>query len=159
MFLILFKLFLSYGLLFIVSSILFETFGLIAPIIILLGYILLALARYPNLRYRLQRKEVNGRAGYLYVCSDKLQLLPTAKIGRESEKGSRLRSHRTAAPWGLRVWANFAVPDAVAAERLLHQRYATARVSKNNEWFVFLTPLMFFEILLLRLFGAGKTRS
>lgn len=127
------------------------------------GYLLIAyvgivliitLLRFPNLRYKLRKVEVRGRKGYLYGFADVGQLIPTIKIGREGDKGSRLASHRTAAPFGLMVFFNIAVKDAHYAERYLHRRYQKFRIRRNNEWFYFVSLEMFFEILLLRFFGA-----
>jgi len=115
--------------------------------------LLCALVNYPMLRYRLRQVEQKGRGGYLYGFSDIGQLLPVIKIGRETEQAARLLQHRTAAPFGLHIWFSTYVPDTVYAEWFLHQRYSGQRYNKRAEWF-YLTPVMWFELRLLGLFGA-----
>lgn len=121
--------------------------------VFIVGCFLIALTNYIPLRRELQRVEQRGRSGYLYGFFDRGTLLPCVKIGRESTLGSRLRQHRTAAPIGIRVVFSFPVRDAVYAEGVLHRRYAFSRLA-GNEWFWYSGPVMVFEILLLRVFGA-----
>lgn len=139
----------------IVVALLFFTAGQVLQFIA--GYTALctciAIVRYPALRAELRRVEVRGRAGYLYGFFDRGNLLPAVKIGRESERYARLKQHRTAAPLGINVFFSIAVPDAVAAEAVLHRRYAASRLSPRNEWFMY-TPVMFFELVLIRYIGA-----
>jgi hypothetical protein len=111
------------------------------------------LLRQIELRRNLSKKAISGRRGYIYAFSDIGQIVPTLKIGRETEKGSRMRSHRTAAPFNVIVWCNFYVPDSVAAEAYLHNYYRWMRVSRHNEWFYVLNPLMLIDLIILGWFS------
>lgn len=112
------------------------------------------LIRYFDLRYNLRRMEVRGRSGFIYIFSDIGQIIPVVKIGRETSQGSRLRAHKTAAPFGMITWCNVYVSDAVAAEAYMHRRYRMWRVSNRNEWFFIVNPFTFIDILLLRFLGS-----
>lgn len=109
----------------------------------------IALIQFPRLRQQLYRRKMRGRAGWVYGFTDYGIWIPTVKIGRGSNEFDRLRAHRTAAPFGLKVYFNIPVPDAVWAEEYLHQRYAHLRF--NLEWFA-VTPVMWFEMQLIRWF-------
>ena len=111
------------------------------------------LLRQVELRRNLKKRVQGGRSGYIYVFSDKGQILPTVKIGRETSKGSRMRSHRTAAPFGCIVWCNFWVGDSVYAENYLHDRYRWMRVRKDGEWFFVINLLMLIDLILLGWFN------
>lgn len=147
----------AYFLVFLFAYLALRIFGVYGIVLYVSTFLFLALVRYPRLRYLMNRKEVNGRSGHIYGFGDIGQIIPLIKIGRSSDEKSRLSSHNTAAPFGMIVYFNFPVNDAVYVERLLHQRYKFAHA--NREWFFILTPLMLFEILLLRFFGAGKISS
>jgi hypothetical protein len=151
------KFILSYFLIFLFAFLVFRIFDFLGIVLYFATFLFLALVRYPRLRYLMQRREIKDREGWIYCFGDKGQIIPVVKIGRSSDEKSRLSSHNTAAPFGMWVYFNFPVNDAVYVERLLHQRYKFAHL--RLEWFFILTPLMLFEIILLRLFGAGKTRS
>lgn len=119
-----------------------------------LGAFTWALVGFVSVRPALQRVRYDRRAsrGNLYAFTIAWLPFPVIKIGREAQLFSRLRQHRTATPFGL--WTLFSIPvrDAVSAEAYLHQRYAANRL-EGNEWFLW-TPVMFFEVLLLSIFGA-----
>ena len=99
------------------------------------------------------------RSGYVYAFSDRPRWswLPsgTIKIGLATDPKSRLASHRTAAPYDLRVWWVVRVPDMKAAEHALHERYITNRVRDNGEWFS-MSPGVLFDTLLIRWTMGGK---
>jgi hypothetical protein len=114
-----------------------------------LGAFIVALLRFPALRAALQRVEQRGRGGWVYAFYDRGQWLPVVKIGREAERFSRLAAHRTGAPFDVGVLFSVRVRDAVAAEALLHRRYAMSRY--HLEWFM-ITPVMWFELRLIRWF-------
>lgn len=114
------------------------------------------LLRQVELRRNLKKRLQGGRRGYIYAFSDIGQLLPTIKIGRETEKGSRMRSHRTAAPFGCIVWCNFWVGDSVYAESYLHERYRWYRINSRFEWFFILNPLMLIDLILLGKFNRDR---
>ena len=99
---------------------------MIAVVLTLVCY-LLVLARLHNLKRRLKLYQ-RRRRGYIYGFTDKGQLLPLVKIGRATDPVQRMRSHKTAAPFGLFVFFILRVPDDVQAERSLHELYARWRV-------------------------------
>ena len=123
------------------------------PLIVITLFVsaVMTLARYPALSIRLEKQEVRGRDGFIYVFSQVGQIVPVIKVGRETTKGSRIASHKTASPFGVFVWCTIPVKDAVYAERIFHERYSRYRVTRSNEWFYLFSPLMFIELLLLRL--------
>lgn len=124
-------------------------------LLLVLVYVLPAYVRTKRLTQELNRVKVSEKRGYVYGFSDWGQILPTIKIGRETTKGSRLASHKTAAPFGIRVYFDFAVKDAHKAESILHQHFAKWRVKRNNEWFYLLSPYAFLEVWMLK-FMKGK---
>lgn len=72
---------------------------------------------------------------YIYFFTDKGQPFPLVKIGRASDVTSRLRAHRTGAPFGIKVFLIIRVHNSVKVEAELHHRYAHMRLRKNFEWF------------------------
>lgn len=116
--------------------------------------ILIAVVRFPSLYANIAYQEKSGRKGYIYAFTDIGQLAPVVKIGRANNPSQRLAAHKTAAPFGLMVYCVAAVSDDVAAESYLHDRYRRWRVSTQNEWF-WMTPLMFYELLLMRIILRG----
>jgi len=117
---------------------------------------------YTRLKYKMHFKSRHGNknksrrinrvrgGGYIYAFSDIGIILPVVKIGRSADQNSRLRSHRTAAPFGIFVWWNVKVPDEVHGERVFHDHYAGLRY--HLEWFLF-SPKMLVEFILIRLIG------
>lgn len=61
------------------------------------------------------------------------------KVGRSVDVVSRLKAHRTANPFGIKVLAVMCVADDVEAETWLHRHFKHVRLSDKNEWFV-MTP-------------------
>lgn len=114
---------------------------------------ILAFWNVKRLKRHFRRYKHRKRQGYIYVFADIGQVVPAVKIGRGSDDRSRLRSHQTAAPFGLLTIANFRVNDAVYVEKVLHYRYRQTRVSKRNEWFLVLTPVMMYELFFMRMLG------
>lgn len=122
-------------------------------LLLVLGVLFIrSLVMYPFMRKHFHIKEKSGRGGYIYCFFDLGTVVPAVKIGRETEKGSRLRQHKTAAPLGIVCLYNVRAKDAVYTESYLHSRYAVTRF-KSNEWFS-ITPLILFDMILLRIFGA-----
>ncbi len=148
----LFKGLIYYFLFIVVVYALRDQIYILTPLIVV-SIIPLILLRQIELRYYLNKRVQGGRRGYIYAFSDIGQFLPTLKIGRETDKGSRMRSHNTAAPFGTIVWCNFPVPDSVYAEAYLHERYRWMRVNPRFEWFFVLNPLMLIDLILLGRFN------
>lgn len=90
-----------------------------------------------------------SRKGWVYGFYDFGSLVPAIKIGRSSSEKGRLRSHKTAAPWGILTCFNIQVKDAIHAERQFHDLLQDVRVSNRNEWF-YLTPRFLCLIILLK---------
>lgn len=119
-------------------------------LLIILGVLFVrSLVMYPYLRSRFNVIESKGRSGYIYCFFDLGTIIPAVKIGRETEKGSRLRQHKTAAPLGIVCLYNVKAKDTVYTESYLHSRYAITRF-RSNEWFL-ITPLILFDLILIRL--------
>ncbi len=81
--------------------------------------------------------------GYIYYFRGDSML--TVKIGRTKNVLSRLRSHRTANPYGIEILGVVPVWDDVYAERHIHEMFADQRVSSKNEWF-YLSPRLWWYI-------------
>ena len=117
-----------------------------------LATVIYYLFRVIGLKRGLRRVNRGRRTqGWIYAFFDRGQLIPTIKIGRATNLDDRMRAHKTAAPFGLRILCSFRVPDPVATEKFLHRRYASRRIRNNNEWF-WLTPNILIELALLNLF-------
>lgn len=74
---------------------------------------------------------------YIYILEN-VSMPGLVKIGRTdrsvSERVNELSSH-TGVPTGFYVVKEFAVPDSIAAEKTIHQRLSSYRVSDNREFF------------------------
>lgn len=73
--------------------------------------------------------------GYIYAFRGRNEDTNFIKIGRAKNPLQRLRSHRTANPFGVEVLCVVGVKNDVKAERYLHTRFDANRISRNNEWF------------------------
>lgn len=122
-------------------------------ILLILGVLFIrSLVLYPFVRKHFRVKDKPGRSGYIYCFFDLGTIVPAVKIGRETEKGSRLRQHKTSAPLGIICLYNVKAVDAVYSESYLHARYFLTRIPRK-EWII-ITPLVLFDSLIFRLFGA-----
>lgn len=116
--------------------------------------------RYLQATHRLQvgytLPKGRRRVGYIYFFRGKREAFWHVKIGRAVDPVARLRSHRTANPYGVHVLGVLCVANDVVAEKLIHTRFASSRISRRNEWFT-LTPRLWLYILLVRNRGLTKT--
>lgn len=85
---------------------------------------------------------------YIYVFRGGREAFWRVKIGRTNNLLSRLRSHRTANPFGIVVLMAFKTSDSVEAERFLHDEFSYSRISTRNEWFT-LNPRLLLSMVLL----------
>ena len=120
------------------------------PIVVIL--IWWALSVIPLVKNINKRKA--SKSGYCYGFMDMGQVLPVVKIGLSSDKHSRLRSHKTAAPFGILTLFNIKVRDRAYTEQYLHTRYALCRLKTygllDNEWFLLL-PTMVLDFIIIQL--------
>lgn len=113
-----------------------------------MGYciILFIIAALVGLRYFIFRHQLRlhvgwtrskrGRNnGYIYFFRGRREAIWQVKIGRTNNLRNRLRSHRTANPFGIELLAAFRTSDDVRAEAILHKMFAQNRISSRNEWF------------------------
>ncbi len=106
--------------------------------LLLISYFLVRLCIL-RIRLRLLVKWTRSRRGrnngYIYFFRGRREAIWQVKIGRTNNLTSRLRSHRTANPFGIELLAAFRTCDDVKAERILHGMFARNRISARNEWF------------------------
>lgn len=72
----------------------------------------------------------------IYFFSDRGQVVPSVKIGKANNYSQRLSAHRTAAPFGIKVYLILRVNNSYKIEDRIHKRYHYLRIRKNYEWFV-----------------------
>lgn len=84
---------------------------------------------------------------YIYFIQSRGENPLVVKIGRTKNYAARLRAHKTANPYGIRVLGILAVKNMQGAERFLHLRFSKNRIAR--EWFR-LTPFLYITILALR---------
>ena len=106
------------------------------------------------------KRRRHGAGGYVYAFSDRPRWfwLPstTVKIGRATDPKERMRPHRTAAPFGLRIWWVMQVSNDRAAEAALHDYYLDIRVRSDGEWF-HMTPMLLIDTLVMRWVLGGRS--
>lgn len=109
------------------------------------GYVRDAIGRRSNIR--------RSSYGFIYFYSHKYiwRIVPVVKIGRASKTIPRLKSQRTPAPFGLKIFAVVMVRDEILAENLIHRRFRLERIydDRRNEWFWF-SPRLYLYMLTVR---------
>jgi hypothetical protein len=83
-------------------------------------------------------------SGYIYFIQLQSGNRLLVKIGRSVDPIKRIRALRTSAPYGIKVLGIMPTMNDVNSERIIHQRFATSRISKRNEWFQISVPLLLY---------------
>jgi hypothetical protein len=83
-------------------------------------------------------------SGYIYFVQLQSGNRLLVKIGRSVDPIKRIRALRTSAPYGIKVLGIMPTMNDVNSERIIHQRFATSRISKRNEWFQISVPLLLY---------------
>lgn len=109
-------------------------------VVAILGWLFRLYANYWKIEVGYAKRRPRG---YIYYFRGTNKLL--VKIGRTKNLLSRLRSHRTANPYGIVVLGVVPVYDDVEAEKAIHSMFSVQRVSRRNEWF-YLSPLLWIFI-------------
>lgn len=82
------------------------------------------------------RKQNRPEYGYIYFYRGRGENPFWVKIGRTNNWNNRLKSARTSvSPKGLHIYGVLRVKDDVFAEKFIHDKYASQRVTRKNEWF------------------------
>ncbi len=83
-------------------------------------------------------------SGYIYFVQLVSGSRTLVKIGRSVDPIKRIRQLRTSAPYGLRVLGVMPCMNDVESEKIIHQKFASQRVSRKNEWFRVSVPLLLY---------------